>query len=156
MNNVVNLHSREQQASTRAGALLGSTPILTLHAKAGDDPARCSVKLRRSGTQGWLGILSDRSQFIDRVRMGVSARFVLVPTAEVATVCGDAKIEVLGRVDDEKLTAALTDDQQTALTALIAEQPFQVNDLVVVAVNPQTIEIEAYDEEPQGGGVPRT
>ncbi len=156
MNNVVNLHSREQQASQRAGALLGGTPILTLHAKAGDDPARCSVKLRRTGTQGWIGILSDHSQFIDRVRMGVSARFVLVPTAEVATVCGDAKVDVLGRLDDEKLESALSEEQQHALASLVAEQPFKVNDLVVVAVNPQTVEIEAYEEEPLGGGVPRT
>jgi|GEM_PF-955281 len=152
---VLSFDRRERHTQKRASALLGAAPVLTFHAKAGDDPARCSTRTLRVGEDQWVAILSDRSQFIDRVRMGVEARFVLAPAGEIATVCGDAKVRVLGRTTDEDLLK-LDRDIRQGVMALLDEQAFDLRDQVVVSIQPETFEIEADDDELFKGGVPRT
>jgi len=122
-------------ASGRAQALLGDSPTMTLIGDPAAPDACCTARLVRSGAV-WLGVVSDRAAFTDRVRMGLVPRF-LFGDASVVTVSGVAKTRVLGR------HASCTADVQATVASLIG--PWGVGDAVVIEVSPEDLVVDADD-----------
>lgn len=131
-------------AANRAEALLGDTPTLTLVADGSAPDSCCTARLVRRGSV-WLGIVSDRAQFTDHVRMGLVPRFFLGDAA-VVTVSGVARTRVLGRV------GVVSAEVATAVAALIG--PWGSDDGVVIEVSPEALVVD--DVEEFVGAVPRT
>lgn len=132
------------QAQGRAQALLGDRPTLILVADAANPDSCCTARLVRRGDV-WLGVVSDRAQLTDRIRLGMTPRF-LVSDANVVTVQGTAKTRVLGR-----LHAQSVEIQQTVASLL---GNWTVDDDVVIEVTPQGMTV--VDDEDVGGAIPRT
>ena len=120
----------EGSATHRAQALLGDTPTLTL---MGDADVCCTARFVRHGDV-WLGIVSDHAALTDRVRMGVTPRF-LFGDAAVVTVSGTAHATIVGRV------GAVAADIAAAVAGLVG--PWGVGDGVVVSVRPDDLVVDA-------------
>ena len=131
-------------AANRAEALLGETPTLTLIADGSAPDSCCTARLVRRGPV-WLGVVSDRAQFTDHVRMGLVPRFFLGDAA-VVTVSGVARTRVLGRV------GLVGVDIAAAIASLIG--PWGGDDAVVIEVSPESVVVD--DVEEFVGAVPRT
>ncbi len=131
-------------AANRAEALLGDTPTLSLVADGSAPDSCCTARLVRYGPV-WLGVVSDRAQFTDHVRMGLVPRFFL-GDASVVTVSGVARTRVLGRF------AVVGADIAAAVAGLIG--PWGSEDAVVIEVSPESIVVD--DHEEFVGAVPRT
>jgi len=129
----------------RAAALLGDTPTITLAADASAPDCCCTVRTVRRGDGTWVGVVDDRSVFADRVRMGMTPRFV-AGDARVHAVVGTARARLLGRLD------AASDDLRRALDAVVG--PWPVGDAVVVELCPESLGV--IDDEAPGGPVPQT
>jgi hypothetical protein len=127
----------------RAQALLGDAPTMTLIGDAGFPDACCTARLVRFGAV-WLGMVSDRAAFADRVRMGMVPRF-LFGDASVVTVSGVAKTRVLGRI------GSCSAEVQAALAPLVG--PWGAGDAVVIEVAPEGLIVDVDDAI---GIVPRT
>jgi hypothetical protein len=124
--------TRSPGAMGRAQALLGETPTLTLVADPASPDACCMARFVRHGDV-WLGVVSDRAAFTDRVRMGFTPRF-LFGDASVVTVSGTAHAKILGRV------AAVSPDVAAAIAGVVG--PWGAGDGVVVAISPEEIVVD--------------
>ena len=125
----------------RAAALLGDTPTLTFVADEAAPDVCITLRLVRHGAV-WLGVVSDRALFADRVRMGMQPRF----ENDVAAVRGSAGVRVVGRVADVAV------DVKAAVKALVGV--YGSADDVVVEVNVAALAV--VDDEDAVGAVPRT
>ncbi len=132
--------------SSRAVALLGDTPTLTFVADEAAPDVCITLRLVRHGAV-WLGVVSDRALFADRVRMGMQPRF----ENDVAAVRGAAVVRVVGRVADF-LQSAVAVDVKAAVAALVGV--YGSADDVVVEVAPAALAV--IDDEDAVGSVPRT
>jgi len=126
-----------QRAPTvgRATALLGDTPTITLIGDTAAPDVGCTVRLARHGDV-WLGVVSDRSAFIDGVRMGLVPHF-LFGDAHVVSVSGVARTRVLGRV------GAVGGDVAGVVAGLLG--PWGAGDGVVIEVAPEALVVDADD-----------
>jgi hypothetical protein len=129
----------------RAAALLGETPTMTLAADASAPDCCCTVRTVRRGDGTWVGVVDDRSLFADRVRMGLTPRFV-AGDARVHAVVGTARARLLGRLD------AVAADLRRALDSVVG--PWPIGDAVVVELRPESLAV--VDDEAPGGPVPQT
>jgi hypothetical protein len=129
----------------RAAALLGPQPTMTFVADAAVPDACCTLRMVRVADGAWVGIVDDRSTFADRVRMGLTPRFV-AGDARVHAVVGTARARLLGRFDD------VTDDVRRALSPVVG--PWSTADAVVVEVRPESLGV--VDDEVPGGVIPQT
>ncbi len=129
-NTVQGALARAPSAAGRAQALLGDAPTLTL---MGDADVCCTARFVRHGDV-WLGIVSDHAALTDRVRMGVTPRF-LFGDASVVTVSGVAHASVLGRV------GSVAADVAAAVAGLVG--PWGAGDGVVLAVRPDDLVVDA-------------
>lgn len=129
---------------SRAAALLGDAPTLTFVADEAAPDVCCTMRLVRHGAV-WLGVVSDRALFADRVRMGMTPKFTKGDAA-VTAVSGVARARLLGRVDD------VSDDVRAAVASLVG--PWGKGDGVVLEVAPASLAV--VDDEDVPGAVPRT
>lgn len=128
---------------SRAAALLGDAPTLTFVADEAAPDSCCTLRLVRFGDV-WVGVVSDRALFADRVRMGMTPHFTK-GDANVVAVAGVGATRLLGRCD------AVAADLRAAVEPLLG--PWGAGDAVVVEVSPSSL-VVVGDEEP--GAVPRT
>lgn len=130
--------------SSRAAALLGDTPTLTFVADEAAPDSCCTLRLVRHGAV-WLGVVSDRAVFADRVRMGMVPRWV-TGNADVVAVAGVAVTRLLGRF------SALPAELQVVVQPLVG--PWGSDDAVVVEISPASLVV--VDDEAVPGSIPRT
>lgn len=147
-------------ASARADALLGANPtcIFWSHPQSSDEGSCCSIGLVRASSGVWLGLVRDRSDFADWVRLGQKPDYVS------GLVRGVAHVRLLGAVSANAavssslitdLIADLPAAWQAAATLLVRRYHFSLADLLLVAVEPET----AILDDGAGsilGAVPRT
>ncbi len=133
-------------------AHLGATPMVTLVDK-NDVGAAASVRLMRCGDV-WLGLVGDACQLAQRVRVGAELRFTAAPlparALPASVLCGDGHARLRGRATDAVLLSA----EAVVLRALCAQQPFGLNDAVLLEFSPASVEAPAAHEAT--GAVPRT
>lgn len=131
---------------------MGRTPMMTLRTGESADDACCCLRMRAAATGQWIGIVSDRSVFSDRIRMGMAPTFIVYPQADVATVCGEATVRLLGRTDAiESMEPAV----RAAAEELMQAQPFALKNAVIVEVRPGSVQVVA-EEDDAVGSIPRT
>jgi hypothetical protein len=135
--------ARPTGAVGRAQALLGDAPTLTLIGDPAAPDACCTARLVRRG-EVWLGVVSDRAAFTDRVRMGLTPHF-LFGDASVVTVSGTASTRILGRV------GAVAAEVAAVVAPLLG--PWGAGDAVVIEVRPEALVV---DTDEATGIVPRT
>jgi hypothetical protein len=118
---------------------------LTFVADTATPDACCTVRTVRHGDGVWLGIVGDHSVFADRIRMGMTPRFVS-GDSRVHAVVGSARARLLCRFDE---AAA---DLRRALQPVVG--PWPTGDAVVLEVRPESLGV--IDDEAPGGPVPQT
>jgi hypothetical protein len=129
----------------RAAALLGDHPTLTFVADSAAPDACCTVRMVRSGESTWVGVIDDHSVFADRVRMGMTPRFV-AGDARVHAVVGVAHARLLGR------WAECSAEVRRAVAMVLG--PWSTEDAVVVECRPESLGV--IDDEAVGGPIPQT
>lgn len=134
----------QTSSTARAHALLGARPTLSFVADDAQPDVCCTFSLVRQGAR-YLGVVSDKSLFADRVRMGMAPRFFL-GDQHVVAAAGHAACRVLGAVD------AVSVDVRAAVAGLVG--PYDVADAVVVEVVPDALAVVV--DEDAAGAVPRT
>ncbi|MDP2341720.1 MAG: hypothetical protein Q8O67_12245 [Deltaproteobacteria bacterium] len=131
-------------SSSRAAALLGDRPTLTLSADENTPDSCCTVRLVRHQSV-WLGIIDDNAVFADRVRMGMVPRFVK-GDADVVAVAGVARTRLLGRV------SAVSAEIAGLVASLVG--PWGAQDAIVIEISPESLVV--VEDENTPGSVPRT
>lgn len=130
--------------ASRAAALLGDNPTLTFVADEATPDSCCTLRMVRHGAV-WVGVVSDRALFADRVRMGMTPRFTK-GDADVVTVAGSAVTRLLGRLP------TLSAELQTLVQPLLG--PWGGEDAVVVEITPSSLVLVSDEDGP--GSIPRT
>lgn len=151
MAEVVRLNQGRSLAAQRAEALLGASPIFTFQPDPADGGTCCSIRLVRGEGEAWLGVVRDHSLFAERVRMGARPRFVVHHHGETPVVCGEAEVKLRGRLPVE----GAGERDREAVSALIEQQPFGLDDLVVIEVRLSAVQVDD-GEAPVHGAIPRT
>ena len=146
------VRERTGSLAQQAFALMGRSPMMTLHTGESNDDVCCCIRMQAAGAGCWVGIVSDRSVFSDRIRMGMTPSFTVYPHSDVATVCGNATVRLLGRADALGEFAPAVQD---AAAQLLREQPFTLRDAVIVEVTPGSVQVVDEDRVALGS-VPRT
>jgi hypothetical protein len=134
----------------RTAALLGKAPMITFDA----EESCCSVRLMPASGSLFVGLASDKAAFTDRVRLAggrLEADFVVHADARTPTVCGQARVRVLGRATD----ANLAPEVAQVARELVASSPFGAEGQVVIGVEPLGVQIDERDSGIHGA-VPRT
>lgn len=135
----------------RTAAVLGKAPMITFDA----EESCCSIRLRPTSGSLFVGLVDDKAAFTDRVRLaggGLEAAFVVHADARTPTVCGQARVRVLGRVTDD---GSLDDDVAAVAAELVASSPFGAEGKIVIGVEPLGVQIDERDLGVHGA-VPRT
>ena len=131
-------------AETRARALLGARPTLTL---AVEPDSQCTVRCVRLGDT-YFGVVPDHAAFTDRVRMGATATFVAgsADQPDVVVLAGAANTRILGRLE------SVSGATREALATLLG--PYDTAHAVVVEVRCEGMEL--LNDDDAAGAVPRT
>jgi hypothetical protein len=135
----------------RTAALLGKAPMITFDA----EESCCSVQLRPTAGSLFVGLASDKAAFTDRVRLAggnFEAAFVVHADARTPTVCGKARVRVLGRGADDD---GLDPDVAAVVRELVQSAPFGADGQVIIGVEPLGVQIDERDSGVHGA-VPRT
>lgn len=160
--NIVSLAERRDSlrsvGSQRAQALFGPAPMFTFQPDGADADLCCSVRLLPAGDV-WVGLLDDKAAFTDRVRMAggeLKPQFVVHVDGDTPTVCGEAAVQLLGRVSpDGTPPEGIGPELERAALEVIRSAAFGAAGRVLVAVRPDAVRVDE-GEDPAHGAVPRT
>lgn len=141
---LVSSSSSSSLPASRAAALLGDHPTLTFVADEATPDSCCTLRMVRHGMV-WVGVVSDRALFADRVRMGMTPHFTK-GDADVVTVAGTSVTRLLGRVQ------GLSAEMQALVQPLLG--PWGGEDAVVVEITPSSLVLVSDEDGP--GSIPRT